>query len=107
MTDEAVPGSTFTYDVSPSESLSEGVIAAVAAASDTDPLSLVRADEGDFEPLYSVIDPDALDAIFHGSDSGSRASDGRVTFTYHGHEVQVDGDGRITVARTALAASGD
>jgi hypothetical protein len=67
------------------ERTSEAVVAAVADATDRDPLSLPA--------LYEVVDPDALDAIF---------ADGGVTvsFSYADCEVVVDDDA-VLVTRSA------
>ena len=82
----------YTYDLSRGESLSDGVVQAVAAASSAEPVPTTGADEA-LDPLYTVVDPDALDAVFR-----DRAC-GRVTFSYHGYEVTADGRGRVAVDR--------
>lgn len=85
----------FTYRLAPDESPSEGIVAAVAAVSGTEPLSLA--------PLYSAVDPDALDGLFE----RPATDDVTVTFDYCDHEVAVrhgivevrpiDDDGRQSV----------
>ena len=45
-------------------------------------------------PLYEVIDPDALNALFEG---GTRT--GRVEFSYLGYRVVVDANGDVQVTR--------
>lgn len=62
---------------------SESVIKAVAEAEGCDPL--------DSPPLYEVLDPDALDALFRGCGSC------RVGFEYAGYEVVVRSNGRVVV----------
>ena len=59
------------------------VVQAVASATGEDPT--------DMDPLYAVVDPDALDALFVGG------VEGRVHFDYHDCEVAVYSDGRVTV----------
>jgi len=59
---------------------------AVAAAKNVDTL--------DLEPMYGVVDPDALDAAVRSMDAG-----GRVSFEYEGFVVTVTGDGEIDVER--------
>jgi hypothetical protein len=78
-----------------SDSASRRVVQAVAEATNTDPV--------DLPPLYGVIDPDALDAIFrptvdgHGSNRGRGMGDSReLRFFYAGREVSVRSDG-VTV----------
>ncbi|WP_254766378.1 HalOD1 output domain-containing protein [Salinilacihabitans rarus] len=76
-------------------SVTEAIVDAVAAAADRDPLGL--------PPLWDVVDPEALDALFEPT-RGGRPRAGRVTFTYCGYEVTVDDRERVTVS---LAPPGD
>lgn len=70
--------------------VSDRVLEAVADARGTDPLELDR-------PLYDVVDPDALDALFAADDGTDTL---RVEFTYGGYRVTVRGDGQIGVRAT-------
>ena len=72
-------------------SVATAVVEAVATESGRDPQEL--------EPLYGVVDPDALETFFDAGSGGSR-SPRRVVFTYEGYEVAVSGDDRIEVTRT-------
>lgn len=63
-------------------SLSEAVVTAVAKQDGIDPDNL--------EPLYDVIDGNALDSLF-------RDGRGEVTFPYAGYEVTVDYAGVVTL----------
>ncbi|UPV99854.1 hypothetical protein M0R88_15210 [Halorussus gelatinilyticus] len=103
MTSEGMQQPIFTYEVSPSESFSEGVIAAVSAASGTDSIAPKEATSSAevLEPLYSVVDPDALDGLFRGRDSGRGSVE--VSFAYHDHEVTVSGGGQIEVEPRSAA----
>jgi len=74
-------------DISETESPSEAVVRAVAAVSGLDPVPGRSPDC--LDPLYTAVDPDALDTLFR------PGSLGRVTFHYHGYEVTVDSDGRV------------
>lgn len=76
-----------------SESVSRSVIAAVAEATGTDPTAM--------QPLYEVVDPDALDAIFDPV-AGETAPVGCVSFRFNGCDVYVYADGR-----TVVSSSGD
>lgn len=64
--------------------LSNAVIEAVAEAEGVDPSELS-------EPMFSVIDPDALDTLF-------QTANGTLTFSYHGYVVTVEARGEVTVA---------
>lgn len=91
-----------TYEMSADESFSEGVIAAVSRVSELDaiPESPSESDRSQaLEPLYTALDPDALDALFRncGSDGETARSDGRIEFSYHGYEVTARSDGEISV----------
>lgn len=81
---------TSMLDTNESMSVSERVIAAVAAATDTDPLEL--------EPLYTRIDPDCLDSIFDGESSGRDRNLGQITFPMAGRQVVVNADGTVDVS---------
>lgn len=67
------------------------VIEAIAEHEGVDPLDLDQ-------PLYEVVDPDALDAIIDDGGDGGGAADLTVRFSYNGCRVQVSGDGSIEVA---------
>lgn len=72
------------YDPSVDDSLTAVVVEAVARAADCDPLEV--------EPLYSVLDPDALESLFAPCGAGSRS--GTVRFPLGGVRVTVvDGTG--------------
>lgn len=73
-----------------SQQVSERVVTAVADATDTSPENLTP-------PLFSVVDPEALDALVESMPSVSPAAPGSVTFTYCGCDVTVSADGRVTV----------
>lgn len=64
------------------------VLAAVADREGLDPTELT-------DPLYRAVDPDALDHLFRGTETGA----GRVVFEYHGYEVTVCGSGDVNVVR--------
>lgn len=59
------------------------VVEAVAAATDADPVAM--------DPLYDVIDPDALDQIV------ASEIEGHVSFEFCGQNVAVHGDGTVVV----------
>lgn len=70
-------------------SVTHRVVAAVAEATDSDAL--------DLEPLNTVVDPDALEALFDRNGRGSDRSPRRVEFMYGGQTVTIEGDGSIRV----------
>lgn len=67
--------------------LTEAVIEAVATAEGVKPHQLT-------EPLYTVIDPDALDSLGHWRN-------GTVSFTFHGYRVTVDATGEVELEPVA------
>ena len=71
-----------------SEQISETVVSTVAEAKDVDPLEL--------EPLYSVVDPDALNSMFSPS-KGSPPTTMELSFSLADCEVTVRGDGEVAV----------
>lgn len=58
--------------------------------------ALERTDPTELPPLYEAVDTEALDALVE-SATGSDATDLRVEFTYHGHQVIVTTDGVVHV----------
>lgn len=79
--------------VSASGSVSRGVIAAVARISGTAAVPDRHTDDV-LAPLYSVIDPEALDSLF---DTNRGDPDDCVSFEYEGMTVIADRAGRIRV----------
>lgn len=76
------------HDFSGTQTASLAVIEAVAAVSGTDPIEL--------PPLYDVVNPDALDAMFEPHDR-REGSNLRVEFTYNGFDVVVREGPEVTV----------
>ncbi|WP_435345277.1 HalOD1 output domain-containing protein [Haloarchaeobius sp. HRN-SO-5] len=80
------------------ERLSEGVVDAVATALGCEPGPMGDCtDDEVLDPLYSVVDPDALDALFRPTGRDTQRTEGQVTFPYHGHEVTAHSDGHVSV----------
>lgn len=71
--------------------VSDTVLAVVGVADEVDPV--------DLPPLYSVVDPDALDALFSSTSGGRSGFDGSVTFQYAGFEVTVRDTGSVEAER--------
>ena len=67
----------------PERTLSNAVISAVAEREGVKRSAVSQ-------PLYEVVDPDALDMLF-------RNGDGQVRFEYCGYEVTVDADRNVTL----------
>jgi hypothetical protein len=81
------------YDLhraSTSEPPSTRIVRAVAAAEGVDPAELSP-------PLYDVVDTDAVDALFASGGSQPPPVGTRVSFTYNGYRVRVEGDGEVSV----------
>lgn len=75
-------------DICRNENVSDTVISTVATAVGADPL--------DLEPLYSVVDPDALDSLFRSS-MESPAAALELRFSMAGCQVTVHADGEVAV----------
>lgn len=78
-------GTTLDYY---NDSISLQVVEALADATNTDAHEL--------EPLYNVVDPEALDALFQPDSDGTI----RVEFEYGNSSVEVRSDGTVTVDGT-------
>lgn len=68
------------------------VITAVADAKNVDPI--------DLPPLYSAIDPDALDQLFQSEFPNTASGTTKVQFTFAGCDVVVDSENQVTVTPT-------
>lgn len=68
------------------ESLTTRVATEIAERKGIDPINLSP-------PLNTVIDPDALEALFCGENDGGV----RVEFTYAGHQITITGDQDIQI----------
>lgn len=66
------------------------VVELVADREGTDPMELRP-------PLYDVIDPEALNALFAPTSRGRLRESGQVSFEYLGYDVTVRGDGDVSV----------
>lgn len=81
---------THTDSFDPADGPIETIVDLVAGAADRSILELT--------PLYDVVDPDALNALFgRGRESSGRPQ--TFAFTYEGYRVTVCGDGTVTVTR--------
>ncbi len=68
----------------------ERVLQRVADAEGTEPSELE-------EPLYEVVDPEALETIFKSFEDGPHREAGELRFPYHGYDVTVHADGEVSV----------
>lgn len=71
-------------------SLTSRIVEKVAESEGVDPTELQP-------PLYVVIEPDALNAVFADAESDAPRKAGRVEFTYCGYQVVVRSDGQVSV----------
>lgn len=79
------------HDWQEDEPVSTALVMGVAAVTNTPPTEI--------EPLYDIVDPDALDRLFEPvADSSPRRGDGRVTFPMNGCLVTVYGNGEVEIS---------
>ena len=74
-------------EVSDTDRLSETIVGIIADLEGVDSTELTP-------PLYSVIDPDALESLFASTDDPAA---GHVAFRYHGYDVRVASDGAVEI----------
>ncbi len=86
---ELEEGADFVYEIDAGETVTEGVVTAVAATTNTEIHRL--------PPLYETVNADALNELFADSHGGKIRTTGRVKFTYHGCEVVVLSNDRIII----------
>ncbi|WP_162224349.1 HalOD1 output domain-containing protein [Halorussus amylolyticus] len=81
-----------TYRIEEGETVTEAVVRAVSPGA--------KSGRAELKPLYSVIDTDALNALFAPLENGvSRRTSGTVEFDYGGKHVRVVSDGSVEVER--------
>ena len=72
--------------------LSREVVETVAALKNTEPTELQQ-------PLYEVIDPDALDALFTPKRDRTARRGGEIQFMYCGYSVRITPNGDVNAAQ--------
>lgn len=75
-------------------SLSLEVIETIAEHEGVDPTEI---EPPEYESLYEVCNPEALDALFAPREDGTPRSEGRVEFEFCGYDVVVTSDGSVEV----------
>lgn len=78
------------HSIEQNEPASTTVIQAIAEYHDIDPTDLTQ-------PLYDVIDPDALDDLVNNATMNPDASEFSIEFAYHGCWVDVSNDGSVEI----------
>ena len=68
------------------------VVEKVASREGTDPVELQP-------PLHTVIDSEALDALFRSTRSRSRTK-GTIEFQYQGYTIRIDSSGEVEIVNT-------
>lgn len=87
-------GDDGSVDTSCQKTPSQAVVEAVARS---EGVSLEELRPPTYESLHSVVDPEALDAIFAPQADGTPRPDGEVSFPFCGYEVTVERDGSVTL----------
>lgn len=95
-TDVQAPSYVVTFDPNADDCASDAIVRAIATLRDEDEAAL--------EPLYEVVNPDALDALVAHAQRAADAGTHEFWFTYEGFDVGVRTDGEIRI-RTATAAA--
>ena len=73
-------------------SVSLKVVEEVADREGTDPAEL-------HPPLHTVVDTEALDALFRSTPSTARTN-GSVEFEYQGYKIRIDGSGEVQIGES-------
>lgn len=79
---------------------SQAIIEAIARAEGVD---VTDVEPPEYDPLYAVVDPEALDELFERSQPPEVA---RVVLEYEGYGVVVHADGRVDVCEDPSALDG-
>ncbi|ELY87804.1 hypothetical protein C483_17943 [Natrialba hulunbeirensis JCM 10989] len=82
-----------------SQSPSFEVIAAVAEQEGVDPTDI---EPPEYQALYDVVNPEALDSLFAPRQDGSDRLPGRVEFMFNGYQIIVEGEGDVIVQDSSV-----
>ena len=74
-----------------SQPLSTEIVVKVAEQEGVDPCELDQ-------PLYNVVNPDSLEALFAPTSNAAVRADGYLEFTYYGYDITVKSDGHVDVS---------
>ncbi|SDQ65527.1 HalOD1 output domain-containing protein [Natronobacterium texcoconense] len=77
------------------QSLSFEVIAAVAEREGVDPTEI---EPPEYDALYEVVNPEALDSLFATRENGIERPTGQVSFPFCGYHVVVTSEGDVEVS---------
>ncbi|MDQ2048949.1 HalOD1 output domain-containing protein [Natronolimnohabitans sp. A-GB9] len=81
-------------DATTTDSVCYEVIAAIAEREGVDPTEI---EPPEYDALYDVINPEALEALFAPREDGTSRGTGRVEFEFSGYHVVVTSDGDVDV----------
>lgn len=81
-------------DATAVNSVSFEVVAAVADAEGVDPVEL---EPPEYEALYDVVNPEALDSLFAPREDGTPRGSGQIEFVFCGYRVAVTSDGEVDI----------
>lgn len=91
---------TLSYEMDDAETVTEAVLTGVAAITDNSlvPVGDDATSSPGLPPLYTAVDPDALESLVHPTNDGERTPK-QVQFRYANCVVTVEGTGLIRVQR--------
>ena len=102
MSDQSPPDDSanhsLVYVIGPSETFCEAIVNAVSAASGMEPVPAAAGTGNDdvLDPLYSRVDPDALESLLRSAGTDGRG-DCRVVFELNGYRATVHSYGVVQV----------
>ena len=76
-------------------SLSYEIIEAIA---EREGVETTAIEPPEYEALYDVLNPEALDALFAPREDGTPRTEGRIEFAFCGYDVVVTSDGEVELA---------
>ncbi|WP_049920117.1 HalOD1 output domain-containing protein [Halobiforma nitratireducens] len=77
--------------------LSFEVIAAIAEREGVDPTDI---EPPEYDALYDVVNPEALDSLFAPREDGTPRGQGQIEFRFCGYDVVVTSEGDVDVTET-------
>lgn len=82
-------------DTATTKSLSYEVITAVAEREGVEPTDI---EPPEYDALYEVVNPEALDSLFAPRENGANRTTGSIEFDYCGYHIVVTSDGEVDIS---------
>ncbi|MFC6717398.1 HalOD1 output domain-containing protein [Natrialbaceae archaeon GCM10025810] len=92
-----------SMDRSNSQEYASPSLAVISAVAEREGVDAVELEPPEYQALYEVVNPEALDSLFAPREDGTPRCRGTVEFTFCGYRVVVESDGSVEVRESAAS----